>query len=123
MEFNDYQPIYQQIMDYIKAKIISGTYPSGERIPSVRDIALELKVNPNTVQRAYQELDREGLTFSRRGLGSFVIEDKDTITNLRKNIGQRLTTEYISEMKKMNYTSHEVIAMIEGGWSYDTTNQ
>lgn len=65
-------PIYQQIADYIRRAVAAGVYRPGESVPSVRALALELKVNPNTVQRAYEALEREGLVYARRGLGLFV---------------------------------------------------
>jgi GntR family transcriptional regulator len=69
---NSHVPIYQQIMAHIRHRIAAGVYRAGEGLPSIRTLALKLVVNPNTVQRAYQELEREGLVFSRKGLGLFV---------------------------------------------------
>jgi len=65
-------PIYLQIVEYLRSSIAAGVYRSGEALPSLRALALELKVNPNTVQRAYEEMDRQGLIRSRRGIGMFV---------------------------------------------------
>ena len=68
-------PVYQQIGDYIRRAVAAGVYRSGEMIPSLRALALELVVNPNTVQRAYEQLEREGLIHARKGLGMFVTKD------------------------------------------------
>lgn len=65
-------PVYQQIVDYIRRAIAAGVYRPGEMIPSLRTLALELSVNPNTVQRAFEALEREGLVYARKGLGMFV---------------------------------------------------
>lgn len=65
-------PIYQQIVDHIRRSVAAGAYRPGEPIPSLRRLALDLVVNPNTVQRAYEQLEREGLIEARRGLGMFV---------------------------------------------------
>lgn len=74
MQFNDNQPIWLQIYDYACRAIIGGTWPEGERIPAMRELAAALQVNPNTVMRAYDKLESEGLIETRRGLGSFVAE-------------------------------------------------
>ena len=68
-------PIFLQIVGYIRGAVAAGVYRSGEMVPSLRALALELTVNPNTVQRAYEELEREGLIEARRGLGMFVTRD------------------------------------------------
>jgi len=72
---NSHVPIYQQIVDHIRRSVAAGVYRPGEPIPSLRQLALELLVNPNTVQRAYEQLEREGLIQARRGLGMFVTEN------------------------------------------------
>jgi GntR family transcriptional regulator len=71
---NSHVPIFKQIVEHIRTAIAAGIYQSGEALPSLRALALELMVNPNTVQRAYEELERDGLVYSRRGLGLFVAE-------------------------------------------------
>ncbi len=68
-------PIYEQIMEHIHGSVVAGVYASDEPLPSIRALALEFVVNPNTVQRAYQELERQGLIYMRRGLGAFVAKD------------------------------------------------
>ena len=72
-------PVYLQIVDQIRSAIAAGIYRPGEGLPSLRTLATELKVNPNTVQRAYDEMDRQGLIRSRRGLGMFVAESPGTL--------------------------------------------
>ena len=72
---NIHLPIYQQIVVHVCGAVAAGVFRPGESLPSIRALALELTVNPNTVQRAYQELERKGLLFTRRGLGAFVAED------------------------------------------------
>lgn len=68
-------PIYEQIVEHIRGSVAAGVYRPEEALPSIRALALELVVNPNTVQRAYQELERQGLLYMRRGLGAFVAKD------------------------------------------------
>lgn len=112
MEFNDNLPIYIQIMNSIKSKIVSGQINGGDKLPSVRDFSKELKVNPNTIQRTYQELEREGLVFTQRGMGTFVIEDESTINQLKKNMATNVVTNFLIEMKKLGFTSNEIIDII-----------
>ena len=86
MDFNDNLPIYIQIMNLLKSKMVSGEISGGDKLPSVREFSKELKVNPNTIQRAYQELEREELVFTQRGMGTFVTEDIEIIKRLKKNM-------------------------------------
>ena len=74
-EFNNEQPIYIQLVEQLKIKIISGKLPSGERLPSVRELALMTKVNPNTMQKALAELEETGLIYTERTNGKFVTTD------------------------------------------------
>lgn len=86
MEFTENQPIWIQIYDLICSKITDGSYPTGERLPSLRDLAMELQVNPNTVVRVYNRLESEGLSFNRRGVGYFVA---DNAPALLRSVWQR----------------------------------
>ena len=74
---NSHVPIYEQIVEHIRGSVAAGVYRPGESLPSIRSLALELVVTPNTVQRAYQELERDGLAYTRKGLGVFVTENGD----------------------------------------------
>ncbi len=76
-------PIYEQIVEHIRGSVVAGVYRPDEALPSIRALALELIVNPNTVQRAYQELERQGLLYMRRGLGAYVAKDGGTSANNR----------------------------------------
>ena len=96
-DFKSDQPIYRQLMDALRMRIVNGTYPPGERIPAVRELAMEAGVNPNTMQRALAELEREGLLVSQRTSGRFVTDDQDLMQALRVNMAR----EYIAEMFEM----------------------
>ena len=74
-EFQDHLPIYAQLMDTLKRRIITGRYLPGEKLPSVRELAAEAGINPNTVQRAFSELEREGLIYTQRATGKYVTKD------------------------------------------------
>ncbi len=93
-KFSDDVPIYLQIIEGIKTDIVSGRYKGSDRLPAVRELAMDAGVNPNTVQRAYAELERQGLVQSERTSGRFVSVDEDKIRELRKD----LSNEYIREM-------------------------
>lgn len=71
-------PIYEQIVEHVRGSVVAGVYGADEPLPSIRAMAMELLVNPNTVQRAYQELERQGLIYMRRGMGAFVAKDGST---------------------------------------------
>ncbi|NLM52180.1 MAG: GntR family transcriptional regulator [Firmicutes bacterium] len=112
MEFDQHLPIYMQIMHVIKNRIVSGQLRGGDKLPSVRDLAKEFKVNPNTIQRCYQELERENLVFTQRGLGTFVTEDVETIKNLKTGMAQELTQNYLEQMQRLGFTPQEIIKLI-----------
>ncbi len=112
MIFHDNLPIYIQIMNLIKKRIVIGELKEGEKLPSVRELSTELKVNPNTIQRSYQELEREDLVFTQRGTGTFVVEDKEIIKDLKKNMASNVVKSFIIDMKSLGFTSEEIIELI-----------
>ncbi|WP_416828897.1 GntR family transcriptional regulator [Ectobacillus polymachus] len=112
MEFSSNLPIYIQIMNLIKTKVVSGEINGGEKLPSVRDFSKELKVNPNTIQRAYQELEREELVITQRGMGTFVTKDIHVIVKLKQSMATELIDRFITEMEKLGFQSTEIKTMI-----------
>ena len=114
MDFNENLPIYIQIMNLLKSKMVSGEISGGDKLPSVREFSKELKVNPNTIQRAYQELEREELVFTQRGMGTFVTEDIEIIKRLKKNMATNVVNNFLTEMKKIGFSSNEIIEIISG---------
>lgn len=110
--FTENLPIYVQIMNLIKKRIIIGELKEGKKLPSVRELSTELKVNPNTIQRSYQELEREDLVFTQRGMGTFVTEDNEIIKELKKNMASDVVIGFIKEMKSIGYNSKEIIELI-----------
>lgn len=84
MEFSGKKPIYLEIADYICEKILSGSIKQGDKIPSIRDLAVEMEVNPNTIIRSYSFLQTRGIIFNRRGLGYFVEENGRSVAELSK---------------------------------------
>lgn len=116
MEFDNNTPIYIQVMDMIKKQIASGELKSGDKLPSVRDLAVSLKVNPNTIQRTYQELDRGEITETQRGLGRYVTEDVANIKRLREEMCREIIQHFICEIKEVGLSKEEVLKIISKGW-------
>ena len=112
MDFDNSLPIYIQIMDLIKRRIVLNELGAGEKLPSVRDIAQELKVNPNTIQRSYSELEREEIVYTQRGLGTFITEDTKRIRDLKSNLGTRIVEKFITDMNSLGYGRDEIIELI-----------
>lgn len=124
MEFNNNLPIYVQIMDLLKSQISSGELDMGTKLPSVRDMSKKLKVNPNTIQRSYQELEREELVFTQRGMGTFVTKNLDLIENLKYGTAKDLIFNFIKDMKALGFTNDDIIKVVkdfiyEGVESYE----
>jgi len=112
--FDDKTPIYIQIMNIIKKQIISKQLRGGDKLASVRDLSAEYKVNPNTIQRAYKELEREGFAYTQRGMGTFITEDEKIIYKLKKDTAKGAMDTFIEEMKNLGFTSDEIIEMVTG---------
>ncbi|HSQ34192.1 MAG TPA: GntR family transcriptional regulator, partial [Peptostreptococcaceae bacterium] len=109
MEFNTRIPIYLQIIDKIKKDIILGKVNTGEKLPSVRTMAAELKVNVNTIQRVYQELEREGVTYTQRGIGSFISKKEEIIQKIRTDLANELLKNFIDGMKELGYSNEKIL--------------
>ena len=109
MEFNNNIPIYLQIIDNIKQDIVVGKLKAGQKMPSVRELAGILKVNPNTIQRAYQELDREKITYTKRGMGTYVTEEEKTISSLKEEISKKIILDFVGGMNKLGFSNKEMI--------------
>lgn len=106
--FNNSVPIYLQIVSEIKKQIVSGKLVPGERIPSVRELALTYKVNPNTMQKALIELEENGLIKTERTNGKFVTEDENIINKIKNDYADNLTQNYLSEMISLGITKQEI---------------
>ncbi len=115
MDFNDNQPIWLQIYNLICRRIADGTYPSGERIPSLRDLAVELQVNPNTCVRAYNRLEAEGMIFNRRGIGYFVSDHAEEQGQklLREEFTEKEIPLFFERMTQAGVTLDELCALYE----------
>lgn len=104
-DLNSDKPVYLQIMERIEHNILSGIYPAGERLPAVRELAQEAAVNPNTMQKALQELERSGLIYTERTNGRFITNDMKKIDTMRESLAKEETRRYMKAMENLGFTS------------------
>lgn len=112
-ELKSDRPIYMQLLEHIKLDIISGKYLPGDKLPSVRDLAEEASVNPNTMQKALAELERLGLVYTQRTSGRFITEDVKMIKGIKESIAKEQIAEFFQSMKKLGFSTEETIQLIE----------
>jgi len=110
--FDADRPIYIQLIERIKTMIASGEYGPGERVPAVRELAEQTAVNPNTLQRAMAELEREGLLISQRTSGRFITEDKDAIMSLKKEIAAEQIRRFLEGMRAIGIPAGDAAKLI-----------
>ncbi len=106
------KPVYLQIAKRITGLVLSGEYKSGEQIPSVRQLALEAAVNPNTVQHAFSYLEDEGIIISQGTLGRFVTEDLTVIENCRKKMAEQMINEFVKNIEPLSFGKETLLKMI-----------
>lgn len=114
IDFDNNVPIYLQIVEYLKVYIVSGKYKPGEKIPSVRDLANEIKVNPNTMQKALVELENLKLIYTERTNGKYITNDKVIINKLKKEYANELTNNYIKNMSDLGFSLEDIKNFIGG---------
>lgn len=111
-QFSNDAPIYTQLIQQVKVGIVTGAFPPGERLPSVRDLATEAGVNPNTMQRALAELERDGLVYSQRTAGRFVTEDNTMINQAKRSLAERHVKTFLEAMLRLGFQKDEIITLI-----------
>ncbi|MCL6479147.1 MAG: GntR family transcriptional regulator [Peptococcaceae bacterium] len=107
--FNPTQPIYLQIVQRLCRQLVRGELRAGDKLPSVRELALQTGVNPNTVQRVYAELERMALTETRRGLGTYITGNEARLRELREELRTELINGFVADMREMGFTPAEII--------------
>ena len=112
-KFRSDLPIYSQLVEQIKLGIVSGNLLPGERLMSVRDMATEAGVNPNTMQRALQELERDGMVYSQRTTGRFVTENMQVIEREKKKFAEEQIRSFLEAMKKLGYQWEEILSLLK----------
>lgn len=111
--FNENTPIYQQIIEHIKLSIAVGEYKSGDKLLPVRELASIAKVNPNTMQKALSELEREGLVYSQRTSGRFITDDNLKIKGLRQVLAEEQIEWFIKKMTQLGFTEEEAVEQLK----------
>lgn len=106
------RPVFIQIMEKLKLDIVTGVYKSGDKLPSVRDLASEASVNPNTMQRAFSELERDGLVFTMRTNGRFITEDQSMIDDLKEKMAVNTISDFLENMQRLGYSGKDTIRLI-----------
>lgn len=113
MQYDNSMPIYIQVAEDIRNKIISGEICLGDKLPSGRDLAIQYKINPNTAVRVYQVLEQEGLCHTKRGLGTFINDDLQMIEEIKKQQAFSYITSFLANMHSLGFSDHEILAMLK----------
>lgn len=113
-KFNNESPIYLQIVDAIKMQIAQGTLKPSDQVPAVRELAVTAGVNPNTMQKALSELEREGVLYSQRTAGRFVAEPKAGGTSMREELSQKHLQAFVDSMRTLGYADGEIVTVLKG---------
>ena len=121
-DFTDNAPIYMQIVNGLQREIASGAYAPGTRLPSVRDLAMEAGVNPNTMQRALAELERRGLVNAQRTAGRFVTEDTAALSEMRRSLSETIVADFYRKMRGLGLSDEEIISVVHAWIRENTAN-
>lgn len=106
------RPIYAQIIERVQLDIITGHYKPGEKLPSVRELASEAAVNPNTMQKALSELEQSGLLYTQRTSGRFITEDTELIHQMKNNLATMQVREFVQKMRQLGLGDDEILYLI-----------
>lgn len=106
------QPLYEQILEQMSGAVARGEIELGDKIPSVRELAQALKVTPNTVMHAYQEMERSGLTETRRGQGTFITTSRERVEEFRSVLGEECIGDFITKMHNLGYSWEDILRLL-----------
>ena len=123
LSFSNDLPIYAQLIEQIKVGIATGVFPPGGRLPSVRELAMEAGVNPNTMQRALSQLETEGLLYSQRTAGRFVTQDDARIAVMKRELAQKHLRAFIESMYRLAISREEALAMLDVEYGKETKKE
>ncbi len=112
-KFDNERPIYLQLVEQLRIAIVSGAYPAGSRLPSVRELAVMAKVNPNTMQKALAELESDQLIFTERTNGKYVTKDQRRLEKIKSGLAKELVQNYFDAMAKIGITRAESIKYLQ----------
>lgn len=108
-EFQASKPIYLQIADHLSSQIVRGEMKAGEKLPSVREMAIESGVNPNTIQRTYSEMERMGIVETKRGQGTFVTENEQVLQALKIRLQADIIGGFVKSMEELGFSEEDII--------------
>lgn len=111
--FDNERPIYIQLVELIRIDIVSGKYEKGSKLPSVRKLALTMKVNPNTMQKALVELENEKLIYTERTNGKYVTEDEKKLEKIKKQLAQEKVNNYLNSMKSIGINYEDALSYLQ----------
>ncbi len=112
-EFQSSKPIYMQIFDRIVINIVRGHQKFGEKLPSVREMAVQMGVNPNTIQRTYSELERMSIVETRRGQGTFVVENPGLMEEMRHTLQTEVMETFVQKMEEIGVSKDQMIIRLQ----------
>ena len=107
------RPIYLQLVERIQMDIVSGVYHAGDKLPSVRELAADAAVNPNTMQKAFTEVERSGLVYTQRTNGRYITEDQERISRVREELARECTQSYLSNIRRLGYEREQALALAQ----------
>ncbi len=113
MEFKANSPIYLQVITDIERKIIAGEIELGSKLPSSRELALEYQINPNTAARVYNEMEQMGLSYTKRGIGSFVTDEAGAIQTMKESLIKEMILEFDERISGLGFSPEETINLLE----------
>ena len=113
--FDNERPIYIQLVEMIRIEIVSGKFKKGQKIPSVRELALIMKVNPNTMQKALVELENEKLIYTERTNGKYVTEDEELIETVKRKLAKEIVNNYLNSMKDIGIDYNSAVKYLQEG--------
>ena len=113
LKYDASKPIYEQIIDKIKKMIVRGELKPGDKLPSQREMAKKVEVNPNTIQRAYREMENFDLVETKRGLGTFIKDDEKIVKRISEEMANRTVDKFISEMKSLSFNEKGILQAVK----------
>ncbi len=114
IDFDAAKPIYEQIITEIKRRIVRKELEAGDKLPSQREMARTVGVNPNTIQRAYREMEMMRLVETKRGRGTFIVDSKDNVVEIKREMAMKATENFIAEMISLGFSQGDIKEQVEG---------
>ncbi|GIN65724.1 putative HTH-type transcriptional regulator YhcF [Bacillus sonorensis] len=112
-DFSASKPIYKQIAEQLLKKMVREEIKPGEKLPSVRELAVQTQVNPNTIQRTYNEMERMGVVETRRGQGTFVVENTEVIDELKREMRAEVIGQFVQSMEELGLSKQDMLSELD----------